>query len=595
MRQSMMLLICLIPLFSCENKPKTSQAKDEFNLVFFATTDVHGSIFPYDFLKKQPVDHSLAQVAALLQSLREDPKNEVLYVDVGDYYQGQPVIYYYNFLYKGKNPGTQILNYLNPVAAAVGNHDIETGPKIYNKIMKELNAPYLAANVLRQDNHQPYFQPYAVTNIHGFKVAFIGMLEPQIQHQLPESLWKGLYFEDIAESSKKWIAQVKEKENPHMIVGLFHSGLGTENEAPMAENAALYTATHVDGYDFIFKGHDHLIHLTYGNSPEGKKVLVLGANNAAQSVAQVKIPVKKVDDSWQIGSFEPEIIEIAGKNLPADPQFMKRFNKEFQMAKKALESPVGAISETITTRDSIFGPSSFVDLIHSLQFHVAKDVLNMPAEISFSAPLSRDATLQKGNVLFSDLFALYAYENWLYVMELSGQEIKDYLEFSYDKWTNQMHSANDYMIAYQLSASGKPVFDPNTKIVQTMMQFFNYDSAAGINYTVDLSKPMGQKVQISGMSDGQAFDLNKKYKVAVNSYRGSGAGGHLTQGAGIPIDQLNSRVLASTDKDLRFYLGEMFKKEGTVQPPFYGNWHFIPEDWAAKAKEREYPLWYPSK
>ena len=590
-----MLFICLWSLSSCRNKNAPVQSKDEFNLVFFATTDVHGSLFPYDFLKKENTDHSLAQVATLLRALRENPQNEVLYVDLGDYFQGQPVIYYYNFMHKGKNVGAEVLNYLQPAAAAVGNHDIETGPQIYNKLVKQMRFPYLAANVLRTDNQQPYFQPYAVKNIHGFKVAFIGMVETAIPHQLPEGLWKDMYFEDIAESSKKWIAVIKEKEQPDLIVGLFHSGLGREDEGPMAEDKALYTATHVDGYDIIFKGHDHLIHLVHAKSPSGRPVVVLGGNNAVQSAAQVQVNVKKVDNAWQLGPYQAQIIDIAGKNIPADPQFMRHFDKDFKMAKKELESPVARMAETVTSRDSIFGPSAFVDLVHDLQFKVARDTLKVPADISFAAPLAKNATLHQGDVLFSDLFSLYAYENWLYVMRLSGQEIKDFLEYSYGRWTNQMRSDNDYMILYQLDGTGKPKKDEHTQAVQTLEYFFNYDCAAGINYTVDLSKPRGQKIVITGMSDGSDFDLTKTYQVAVNSYRGSGGGGHLTRGAGIPKDQLNSRIIAATDKDLRFYLGDVLKRAGTVNPPFYGNWYFIPKEWAEKARQREYPIWFPSE
>ena len=64
------------------------------------------------------------------------------------------------------------------------------------------------------------------------------------------------------------------------------------------------------------------------------------------------------------------------------------------------------------------------------------------ADISFAAPLSFDAEIKKGDIRVSDMFNLYKYENMLYVMKLSGKEIKDFLEESYYMWTNRMKSIN---------------------------------------------------------------------------------------------------------------------------------------------------------
>ena len=56
---------------------------------------------------------------------------------------------------------------------------------------------------------------------------------------------------------------------------------------------------------------------------------------------------------------------------------------------------------------------------------------------------------------------------------------------------------------------------------------FNFDSAAGIDYEVDVTKPDGEKVKILRMSNGEPFDEKKWYKVAVNSYRGNGDTGRI--------------------------------------------------------------------
>lgn len=89
------------------------------------------------------------------------------------------------------------------------------------------------------------------------------------------------------------------------------------------------------------------------------------------------------------------------------------------------------------------------------------------------------------------------------------------------------------------------------------------------------------------MTDGTPFSMTKKYRVALNSYRGNGGGDHLTKGAGIPQSDLKSRILKSTDKDLRFYLLKAIEKKGTVAPAVELNWRFIPESMADSAIRRD--------
>ena len=68
---------------------------------------------------------------------------------------------------------------------------------------------------------------------------------------------------------------------------------------------------------------------------------------------------------------------------------------------------------------------SFHRLIHQLQLEISG------AEVSFCAPLSFRAEIKEGDIYVSDMFNLYKYENMLYVMELSGKEIKGFLEMAY--------------------------------------------------------------------------------------------------------------------------------------------------------------------
>jgi 2',3'-cyclic-nucleotide 2'-phosphodiesterase/3'-nucleotidase len=119
---------------------------------------------------------------------------------------------------------------------------------------------------------------------------------------------------------------------------------------------------------------------------------------------------------------------------------------------------------------------------------------------------------------------------------------------------------------------------------------FNFDSAAGIQYTVDVTKPVGERIHITSMADGTPFSLEREYRVALNSYRGNGGGDLMTLGAGIPKEELNQRLLSSTDKDLRYYLIEYIRQHPDLRPEPLNQWKFIPEDWAQPAAERDRAL-----
>ena len=174
-------------------------------------------------------------------------------------------------------------------------------------------------------------------------------------------------------------------------------------------------------------------------------------------------------------------------------------------------------------------------------------------------------------------------------MRLTGEEIRKHLEMSYDLWVNTMKSPDDHLL----------LLDEKTFGDQQRLGFknfsFNFDSAAGIDYEVDVTKPDGEKVKILFMSNGQPFDEKKFYNVAVNSYRGNGGGELLTKGAGIPKEELEKRIVYRSEKDQRFYLMEEISRMGEIEAKANGNWKFMPENWVKPAAERDYQLLFGKK
>lgn len=555
------------------------------------TSDVHGSFFPYDFINRKPKAGSLARVSSYVDSLRQTYKDNLILLENGDILQGQPTCYYYNYINtKARNVAADVVNYLKYDAQTFGNHDIETGHPVYDKWVSELNCPVLGANIIDTKTNQPYVKPYVILNRDGVKIAVLGMLTPAIPNWLTENLWSGLRFENMVTSAKHWMKYIQENEAPDVVIGLFHSGWdGGIKTAEYEEDASMRVAKEVPGFDVVFFGHDHTRHCETINNVDGKQVVCLDPANNAISVADAEISV--TIDEHKVKGKVAHILqhkEVKGKvadvtNCPIDEKFMATFKPQMEEVDKYVNKQIGTFKNTIYSREAFFGDCAFNDFILNLMLQITK------ADIAFNAPLQMDAVIKAGPIRVSDMFNLYKYENGLYVMQLTGEEIRKHLEMSYDLWVNTMKSPDDHLL----------LLDDKTYGDQQRLGFknfsFNFDSAAGIDYEVDVTKPNGEKVKILRMSNGEPFDEKKTYKVAVNSYRGNGGGELLTKGAGIPKDELEKRIIYRSKKDQRYYLMEEIEKAGVIEAKANNNWKFVPEAWVKPAADRDFKLLFGNK
>lgn len=542
------------------------------------TSDIHGNFFPYDFINRKAWGGSLARVHAFAEEQRKTFGENLILLDNGDILQGQPSVYYYNFIDTvSSHLCADMLNFMRYDAANMGNHDIETGHAVYDRWVKECNFPVLGANIIDTKTGAPYLPPYKIIERDGIKIAVLGLITPAIPAWLAENLWEGLQFEDMETSARKWVKIIQEKENPDILIGLFHSGRdASKNTGKWNENASLTVAQNVPGFHIVLMGHDHRQFCQNVPNCEGNYVMAVNPGSNGNAVSDIDITITKNGNETSM-NIDARLTDM-NKYEPSQ-EFMAHFKKQYDDVDNFVKQKIGTITASLDTRPAYFGSSAFIDFIHTLQLAISG------ADISFAAPLSFDATIDKGDIYMSDMFNLYKYENMLYVMELTGKEIKDYLEYSYSIWTRQMTSPDDSLL---LLKDITPEEDKSHAIFANPS--YNFDSAAGIIYTVDVTKPQGEKISISSMTDGTPFLMDKTYKVAINSYRGNGGGELLTRGAGIPQDQLHARIVFSTDKDLRFYLMEYIRKQGTLSPKALNQWRFIPDEWVKQAAKRDYDL-----
>lgn len=538
------------------------------------TTDVHGNFFPYDFITLAPGEGSLARVSTAVDSLRAANPGGVILLDNGDILQGQPTVYYYNFIDTvSPHIVPEIFDFMGYDAATIGNHDVETDHAVYDRVHKAMNIPWLGANVIDTLTDAPYLTPYTVIERKGKKIAVLGLLTPAIPSWLPENLWSGLRFDDMAATARKWIPIIREREHPDAIIGLFHSGHdASKTTGSVIENASMKVAAEVDGFDLVLMGHDHQRFLSEVISPSGKKVPVVNPANNARAIGVIDFVFADTPSGKDLLSVVPKLLDVTA--VSPSKSYLARFADRLSSVSDFVERQLGTVTDTLSTRDAFFGPSSFMTLLHDLQLEISG------AQISFAAPLSFDASIVAGPLRVSDMFTLYKYENMLYTLKLTGREIKDYLEMAYDLWTAPVSDLEDSQLIR--FASENPSLADN----RLKNPSYNFDSAAGIDYTVDITRPRGEKITITSLSDGTPFNPDSTYTVAVNSYRANGGGDLLTLGAGIPADELSSRVVRATDKDLRYYLIKAVEKRGVISPRVETNWRFVPEKLTSEAGRR---------
>ena len=564
---------------SCSDKPSDG----EHVLHILTTNDVHGSWFDSTYVGGG-VKNSLYAVKHYVDSVRNSVGAEnVLLIDAGDCLQGDNGAYYFNYV-DTETPHLfpRLMNYMGYDAICVGNHDIETGHDVYDRVTADLASygiPFLGGNAIRNDNGKKYFEYYKVFDRAGLKVLVLGYTNANMSAWLTESLWSGMTFKSLLPLVQEDVDAVTAKVKPDVVIVAVHSGTG-EGDGTMLESQGLDLFNSLTGVDAVITSHDHSArtmvndHTMLINSGSHSR-------NLGHGVITAKVEGGKVTSVERIS----ETIPVNAANV--DTKMRDTFHKDFAAVKAFTVRKVGELTEDLQTRDAYAGMNGYVNFVHAIGLQIA--------ELSLAAPLTFNGTVTKGDLIYNDLFTIYPFENQLFVMELTGSEIKNYLELSYDGWINTVTDIK----AAAAGRSDEHVLKIRSGIDQRYNQkswsfinrSYNFDSAAGINYTVDVTKPYGSRIDIASMADGSAFDMDRKYKVAVTSYR---SGGNQMK-AGTGIEDTESRIVERYP-EYREMIYQYLEKNGVIDPaaisqlPNLGHWCFIPEEEAAAAIARDMKL-----
>ena len=550
----------------------------EYTFRLLTTNDVHGRYFDSLYVEDGTTS-SLTNVAWYVDSIRvAEGIDNVILLDAGDCLQGDNAAYYYNYVDTlSKHLYARMVEYIGYDAVVVGNHDIETGHKVYDRMVKTMDVPLLAANAIRTDNGKAYFQEYVTLKRHGLNITIIGFTNPNIKGWLSPGLWEGMTFESLLPFAQETVDRIKTKEKSDVVIVAVHAGTG-KGDGTVLESQGLDLFKSLRGVDFVVCAHDHspVVH-------KNDSICLINAGSHCRSLGYGTVKVKVEDGKVVSKSLDAELMPMDKNNVDKDMQ--KVFHADYEAVKAFTLKEVGELKADLSTRDAYIGMADYMNLIHTLSLGCA------PAQISFAAPLTFDGFIKAGTLVYNDLFTIYPYENQLFVVNMTGKEIKDYLEYSYDLWINTIDSADDHLLKIKDSP------DPRTgrKHWSFVNRSYNFDSAGGLIYEVDVTRPKGERVNIKSLADGTPFDLSSSYNVAMTSYRASGGGNIMREGAGVDTDRIADRVVAY-HPEIRDILYDYLVAYKEIDPATIGDrtvigeWSFVPEDLASKALEQDMKL-----
>ena len=541
----------------------------DVRVTVLATTDLHGNIYPWDYLTGKPAERGLAKLATLIDAERKANPNNLL-IDVGDTIQGaalesvwQPYVRTgklpLNVKFTGPAPTVEpmmlVMNHIGYTAMVLGNHEFNFGLTNLDKARAAAKFPWLSANTKASGSRKP-FQSYLIKEIAGVKIAIIGITTPAVPTWEKPENYKDYTFTDAKTAVTQAIAELKAKHKPDLVIVAAHAGLerdlktGASRPGAAANENMVYTlATEVPGIDAIIYGHSHQ---TLEDGRLGD-VLLMQPRNWGMSLGKLEFELEsKPEGGWRIQSKAGKLIPVT-KDVAADPEILRLAQPYHDITERYLNTPVANAATALDASESRIEDSAMIDAIQKVQLHYSK------ADVSFTSSFNPSASIPKGQITVRQIAALYVYDNELYAIEGNGRMVRDALE----------NSARYFNSCADPQCAAGPLI--NRSVIG-----FNYDIAQGISYSIDLTKPAGQRI-VDLTYKGQPLKDDQKLRIAVNNYRAGGSGGY-TMFRDAP-------VLWRSYEEIRDLIIRYYSEHPFPSTPD-DNWRIVPET-AHQTLERE--------
>lgn len=531
----------LIGSTSC-NLPMVHEANVPVDIVIAATTDVHGYVRGWDYYANAPDTlRGLTRAATIIDSLRRVSRVWPVLVDAGDFLQGNPLTFAAARIDTTMpHPVVAAMNAMRYDIGVVGNHEFNYGLPTLDRILRQTRFPVLAANVFTPDG-EPKFRPWAFTIRNGnVKIALIGATTPGAMVWDRDNLKGRVEVRDPIASVRQAV-QESHDAGASITVVVLHSGLNepssydTVSTKVPSENVAARLAREVPGIDVIVYGHSHkeMADTVIGST------LLMQPKNWATSVAIAHVIVQRQNGRWRVTSKRSSIVQAVHHR--ENVEVLGVTEEGHRAAENYARTSIGTTPSAWRADSARVVDSPLTDFILEVERSVTG------AQLASTPMFSLDANLAAGSITVARIAALYPYDNTLRVVKITGAELRAYLEQS---------------ARYFKSTPSGPQVDPS-------IPGYNYDMLAGVDYTIDVSKPVGERItqldyQGRGVVPADTFTL------ALNNYRQTGGGGYsMLRGA---------PVIQDRQLEIRQLLIDEVRKRGTIKPSdyFHQNWRIVP-------------------
>ena len=455
------------------------------------TSDTHGHIFPVDYALKRERPGGLLAIAA-----QAEKDGNTLVLDGGDSLQGTPLSQYYieNSKDFGLHPVAESFNALGLDYYTLGNHDFNFGYAVLRDYIKAMKALCLCAN-LEDLGGELDVRPWAVHTLeNGLRIGITGLVTDYVNiWEQPQNMEK-LRVSDAFEAASKALEEMKGLCD--LSVCIYHGGFEEDLESgrllsDSGENIACRIAREL-GFDILLTGHQHM-------AVEG---LSLCGTYAVQ-------PPANAGEYIQLrASLEKEGLQAASRLIPVGDRCLAEPRSSLlpleEQVQRWLDKPLGYLKKDVPPEEKMEAAlkgSRVAALFNLVQLEATG------ADFSCTS-LDNEAVGLSSPVTMRGVTAAYLFANTLVVLEVTEEVIRRCLE-----------RCAEY---FSLTEDGVQV---SQDFLQPKVEHYNYDFYAGLNYTLDLRRPLGQRVVGLSLPDGSPLG-KKKYRLCTSNYRATGTGGY---------------------------------------------------------------------
>ena len=521
--------------------------------VILTTSDMHGRCWDKNILNDTNMNNSMLNVATAVKEMREIYGDNVVLIDNGDTYQGTPVSTlqiseYTQGTTTDPNPMAISLKYIGYDMANLGNHEFNyawnTMADIYDYLETEEEGmtalPTVCANLYYEDGTN-VMTPYITTTVKDsagkeIKVAILAFVTPDCTRWDVPDNYPGMRFShpdnpalSIRWEAEKWLAEIEENEAPDFVIVAFHSGLGTayaDEELEYGvntENQVYSMIAGTTGIDMVVAGHDHsesYSNNTYKNA-DGEDVLVVnaGGNSLTTSVfgidAEGNITLTSSVNN-KLSNYAPDA-GLKALLQPYADAASEYVNNTCGTAIGDWNHVTKFYLEQSDTMDLIGRAQMAQGTIHLEEKFDTEEKKQALFEATGLTDLTVDASstsvvingtynVSAGDLSMKDIYRMYRYDNSLYLMPVTGAELRGFLEFN---------AATHLSVN---TASGTPVFS-------TKGDDFTNPIFYGLDFKYDMSREEYDRVIDLKFSDGREVVDDEVYIFAVNNYHLGNASG----------------------------------------------------------------------